>query len=265
MHDGASRTAERGHDPRKSGALAGVQGHVLHRFQLPVISQCDAFVGREATDDAPGHCTHCAKDVHDLSRMTEDEVVALIARTGGDLCVSYRVREDGMIELRQRRPRLAPAVLTLALTGCAGHFGEPMDDAEDDEHIVARGLYDGCPMPDEPPMTPADKYAVDSTELDEALAAGHPDESITPGIAARPLWDDPSMPGRVTQSDPGATATGDEETASCVVTDRMRRMAEAERRFARGKLGPLTDSLICANERIREAEARRQRRQRRGR
>lgn len=235
---------------------------MLHRRQLPVISQCDAFVGREATDDAPGHCTHCAKDVHDLSRLTEDEVIALIARTGGDLCVSYRMRDDGTIELRQRRSRLAPVGLALALTGCAGHFGEPVGDAEDDEQIEV-GLYDGCPMPDEPAMTPADKYAVDSTELDEALAAGHPDESITPGIASRPIWDDPSTSGGAADRDADRTAAGEEEAASCVVTDRMRRMAEAERRFARGKLGPLTDSLICANERIRDAEARRQRRDRR--
>jgi hypothetical protein len=236
---------------------------VLHRRQLPVISHCDAFVGREASDDAPGHCTHCAKDVHDLSRMTEDEVVRLIARTGGDLCVSYRVREGGAIELRSRRSRLAPVGLALALTGCAGHFGEPMDDAEDDERIEAAGLYDGCPMPDEPAMTPADAYAVDSTELDAARAAGPLDESITPGIASTPITSDGSSTTRVADHDSDATATVDEATASCVVTDRMRRMAEAERRFVRGKLGPLTDSMICANERVREAEARRQRRERR--
>lgn len=234
---------------------------MLHRRQLPVISACDEFVGREATDHAPAHCTHCAKDVHDLSRLTEDEVIALIARRGGDLCVSYRVRDDGSIELRSRRPRFAPVTLALALTGCAGHLGEAA--AENDERIEALGAGEGCPLPDAPVKDEADKYAVDPDALAAALAAGLADEPATPAVDPAPHADDPFAPHVFDPMHPGdGTSTSDPPAPSCVVTDRMRRMAEAERRFVRGKLAPLTDARICANERIRKAEERHQRRKR---
>lgn len=235
---------------------------MLHRRQLPVISPCDDFAGREATDDAPAWCTHCTKHVHDLSRLREDEVLALVTRSGGDLCVSYRTRADGSIELRPPRRPLVPAVLAIALAGCAGHLGELEPMASD--CVDASGVEMPCP-----PWAAHGGPTIPDAFASDEVAAGAP---VRPDLLAPPDDDAPVAVADVDAPidrvaidpvDGGPTedsTTVAEEPAPCVVTPAMRRAAENERRFVRGKLAPLTDALICASDRAQRAEGRRQRR-----
>jgi hypothetical protein len=116
----------------------------LHRRQLPIASPCERFEGSEATADRAAFCTRCDKHVHDLSRMTEPEVVNLFARNHGhEICVSYRVRADGAVALRKPTPRLGPAAMALSLAGCAGHLAEA--EASDADCVDAAGYHVECP------------------------------------------------------------------------------------------------------------------------
>jgi len=117
----------------------------ITKRQLPIASPCREFAGRPATADAPAFCTNCDKAVHDLSRLSEDEVITLLARhrkTG--LCVSYRTRPDGTIRMRAPAPRFAPAALAVSLAGCAGHLVEA-ERGTQSECIDADGYGIMCP------------------------------------------------------------------------------------------------------------------------
>jgi hypothetical protein len=89
-----------------------------------------------------GPCAVCDKVVHDLRRMSEREVVDLLARShGSSICVAYRTRSDGSIVLRDE-PRARPGVLAILLAAaCAGHgpaAGE-LERCRDDD-----GAYVDC-------------------------------------------------------------------------------------------------------------------------
>jgi hypothetical protein len=117
----------------------------IHRRQLPIASPCRSFEGRAATATSPAFCTRCDKPVHDLSRLTEREVVTLLARhreTG--LCVSYRARKDGAIAMRTPQPPIAPAALALSLAGCAAHLEEGAAATRSD-CIDGEGWRSDCP------------------------------------------------------------------------------------------------------------------------
>lgn len=157
----------------------------LHRRQLPIVSPCDGFEGREATDREPAFCTRCAKPVHDLSRLTEREVVGLLARhVGGELCLSYRTHEDGAIVTRAAPPsRLAPAALAASLAGCAGHLGESDSHARD--CIDDDGYRVDCPPTprlDQPQIPDAIEEAGFAPEtIDVAVPAGPSPITVTGG------------------------------------------------------------------------------------
>lgn len=117
----------------------------LTRRQLPIASPCQEFVGRRATATEPAYCTRCEKNVHDLSRLTEREVVTLLAKhLGTRVCVSYRAHADGSIALRPTPSRFAPAALAVSLAGCAGHLSEA-DHSATSDCVDASGYDTACP------------------------------------------------------------------------------------------------------------------------
>jgi hypothetical protein len=116
----------------------------LTRRQLPIASPCQEFVGRVATATTPAFCTRCEKSVHDLSRMTEAEVITLLAKNlGGRVCVSYRAKTDGSIATRRPVSRFAPAAIAASLAGCAGHVSEAERASAD--CIDENGYDTACP------------------------------------------------------------------------------------------------------------------------
>lgn len=117
----------------------------LTRRQLPIASPCQEFVGRRATATEPAFCSRCEKSVHDLSRLSEQEVITLLARNiGGRVCVSYRVNAEGKIATRPNPPRFAPAALAVSLAGCAGHLSDA-DRIASSECIDDAGYGTECP------------------------------------------------------------------------------------------------------------------------
>lgn len=74
-------------------------------------------------------CSHCAKNVHNLSEMTRKKARRLLARSGGNLCVRYLPRPDGTVmtatdrlhQISGRVSRLAAGVFgaTMSLTAAA--------------------------------------------------------------------------------------------------------------------------------------------------
>ncbi len=89
----------------------------MHRRKLKILDPCDRFQPRGRVS----HCTHCDKDVHDLSRMTEPEARALLAASRGErLCVAYRTRADGHVVFRSPLATAGWLAAACLLLACAG-------------------------------------------------------------------------------------------------------------------------------------------------
>ena len=64
-------------------------------FRLNVQSPCSQPWGSMAGDDRSRHCTRCQLRVHDLSAMSKDDALKLIAGPDDQLCVRFNTRADG--------------------------------------------------------------------------------------------------------------------------------------------------------------------------
>jgi hypothetical protein len=90
-----------------------------------VASPCPAPWGEMEGDDRVRFCGLCKKNVYDFSTLTSAEAVALIERTGGNLCGRLYRRRDGTLitadcpvgarRSRRRRRLLAGAIAGLGL------------------------------------------------------------------------------------------------------------------------------------------------------
>ncbi|HWB77554.1 MAG TPA: hypothetical protein VG755_21460 [Nannocystaceae bacterium] len=149
----------------------------LTRRQLPIASPCQEFVGRRATATEPAYCTRCEKNVHDLSRLTEPEVITLLARNiGKRVCVSYRTGADGSIAMRPTPSRFAPAALAVSLAGCAGHMSE-VDRTASADCVDESGYDTACP----PKPRLADAVIPDANDAN-AVEPDAIDPGTTPAI-----------------------------------------------------------------------------------
>ncbi len=94
--------------------------------RVRVVSPCGEDWREMRGSDEVRFCSHCAKDVHNLSGMTRRDAERLIAKSNGRVCVRYVSRADKKIltasELRplhnitRRASRLAAGAFTAALT-----------------------------------------------------------------------------------------------------------------------------------------------------
>lgn len=71
-------------------------------FRAPKIAkQCPASWSHMKGDDQVRHCTHCDRQVFNLSNMSEADGKALVRKhTGQRLCVRYYQRADGTVMTR---------------------------------------------------------------------------------------------------------------------------------------------------------------------
>jgi hypothetical protein len=67
----------------------------LKTHEIPVSTPCDERWALMKTSARGRHCAQCRTEVLDLSRMSEREVRAALAR--GDVCVRYEARADGTV------------------------------------------------------------------------------------------------------------------------------------------------------------------------
>ena len=77
---------------------------------LPVIEipePCTADWNTMTGDNRRRFCAHCQRHVHDLSAMRNDEVLDLICRNAGDLCVQFERAADGQVMTLDYQPAAA--------------------------------------------------------------------------------------------------------------------------------------------------------------
>jgi hypothetical protein len=91
------------------------------RVKDPCTQAWDEMVG----NDKVRFCTHCAKDVNNLSAMTRKEAVRLVRKSGGSLCIRYvqqpRTKQPMFAEqltqiTRRRVPLMAAGVMSASLS-----------------------------------------------------------------------------------------------------------------------------------------------------
>lgn len=94
--------------------------------RVKVVAPCHEDWDTMRGNDEVRFCSHCAKDVHNLSAMTRAGAEALIRKSGGRLCVRYVTRPDKTIataspviplfKLTRRASKLTATAFTAALT-----------------------------------------------------------------------------------------------------------------------------------------------------
>ncbi|HSN26583.1 MAG TPA: hypothetical protein VLT45_09860 [Kofleriaceae bacterium] len=129
----ASLDAEVAETAKERDRAAGLLEDAKARAKLPVLpnlrvaTPCRADWNEMVGDERVRHCTHCDKDVFNLSAMTREQAEALVIERAGDLCARYYQRHDGTILLKdcsvgiaqkkKRRMIAAGAAGLLALGG----------------------------------------------------------------------------------------------------------------------------------------------------
>src|SRR5215204_736151 len=99
---------------KKSGFIDSV------RVQSPCTEDWNEMTG----NDQVRFCSHCSKNVNDLSTMTRKEVRKLVLASGGKLCVRYvqhprtgsPVFADQFVQIARRASRLAVGVVSASIT-----------------------------------------------------------------------------------------------------------------------------------------------------
>ena len=86
--------------------------------KVEVAKPCPANWRDMTGNDQVRHCTHCAKNVYDLSSMSRQEAANLIIKTEGKVCVRYFARADGRIMTKDcaRRVKKAAGLTHFVLT-----------------------------------------------------------------------------------------------------------------------------------------------------
>jgi ankyrin repeat protein len=91
------------------------------RVKDPCTQAWDEMVG----NDKVRFCTHCAKDVNNLSAMTRKEAVRLVRKSGGSLCIRYVQQPETKAPMfagqltqitRRRVPLMAAGVMSASLS-----------------------------------------------------------------------------------------------------------------------------------------------------
>ncbi|HMO81144.1 MAG TPA: ankyrin repeat domain-containing protein [Pyrinomonadaceae bacterium] len=107
-----------------------------YRPNISVASPCDEAWEEMIGNDQVRFCSHCEKNVNNLSRMSRQEAVRLVKRSGGDLCIRYYEHPQSraplfaeeLYQITRRAPRLAAGVLgtTLSLASLGYSQGSPI-------------------------------------------------------------------------------------------------------------------------------------------
>ncbi len=91
---------------------------------LSVRTPCNEEWDRMAGTDQVRFCSHCSKNVNDLSSMTRTEAMRLVRRSKGRLCVRYMkhpttgapMYAEQLIQISRRAPRMAAGVMAASMS-----------------------------------------------------------------------------------------------------------------------------------------------------
>jgi ankyrin repeat protein len=90
------------------------------KVETPCTKEWDEMIG----NDRVRFCSHCAKDVNNLSAMTRRDALRLVRRSNGQLCMRYILDPrtnrpmfaEQIIQISRRAPRMAASVMTASLS-----------------------------------------------------------------------------------------------------------------------------------------------------
>ncbi len=91
---------------------------------LSVKTPCNEAWDRMVGTDQVRFCSHCSKNVNDLSSMTRAEAMRLVRRSKGRLCVRYikhpttgaPMYAEQLIQISRRAPRMAAGVMAASMS-----------------------------------------------------------------------------------------------------------------------------------------------------
>src|SRR4030095_12459952 len=94
---------------------------------IRVANSCSENWDEMTGNDRVRFCSHCAKDVNNISAMTRKEAARLVRKSGGRLCVRYRT------DPKTHGPVFAERVSAFARHGVAAGagWGELLTDGAD--------------------------------------------------------------------------------------------------------------------------------------
>lgn len=111
---------------------------------IDVESPCSESWNEMQGNEQIRFCSHCAKDVHNLSEMTRKRARKIVAASNGNICVRYTRRPDGRIQtikntLHQitRQTGIAAGVLGTSLTVSTLAYAQGEIRVNPNENVVA--------------------------------------------------------------------------------------------------------------------------------
>jgi hypothetical protein len=108
--------------------------------KIEIKSPCQEEWNDMIGNDKVRFCSHCVKDVNNISEMTRKEAVRLVRKHDGHLCVRYRIDPvtkrpiflDTLHKISRRVPAIAVTAVAVSITaGSAYAQGEPVPAPQD--------------------------------------------------------------------------------------------------------------------------------------
>lgn len=111
---------------------------------INVMSPCTESWDEMQGNDKFRFCSHCAKDVNNISEMTRKETMRLVRRSGGNLCVRYiknpvtnrPVFVQNLYKITRRVPGLAAGVMTASIALSSAAYAQTDGSADPAIQIV---------------------------------------------------------------------------------------------------------------------------------
>lgn len=166
-----------------------------------VASPCHADWDAMTGDDRARFCPSCAKNVYNLSAMTEREAQTLIQEKDGHLCIRYFQREDGTMltqdcpvgaaKWQQKSPAFALWAGVMSLVVAVGAFASPSfissASAQPETKPTATPLQTATPEPTSTPVPSATLAApAEIPFMGKISVAPHPAATPAPQPKATP-------------------------------------------------------------------------------
>jgi hypothetical protein len=112
---------------------------------IEVKSPCSENWDEMQGNDRVRFCSHCAKSVNDLSRMTRREAVRLVRASGGEICIRYikhpktnkPLFAENLYRITRRAPGLAAGVITATMSFSAAVYAQGGNGAFDSAPAAA--------------------------------------------------------------------------------------------------------------------------------
>jgi hypothetical protein len=142
-----------------------------------VVDPCTEEWNKMVGGDRVRFCTHCAKDVTDLSTMTEREAMSLVRESGGRLCIRYiehpetraPMFAEHLVHISRRAPRMAAGVIAASMSLSTLAYAQGGGELQRKAAVARAGAERSTPLatPTASPELPAPHGSIWGTITDE--------------------------------------------------------------------------------------------------